>query len=260
MAFVSSVSPLTPFLECNETKNGCACVRRRRIALGVRAGLDVPEVSRRSMLLAVGGTAYDMWASRYNLLDGSSSFLPETLGLTSARRELLSCARGDILEVAVGTGINLPFYAPENVRSLTAIDSSNAMLSIAASNAKATGASLTQGDVANLPFEGAQFDTIVDTFSMCTFADSEAALGEFRRVLRPKSTSRLLLLEHTASPNPLLRIYQDLTAPTVAAFSKGCFWNQRVESLVAHAGFGVLKSKVLLAGTVVSLELAPILS
>lgn len=200
-----------------------------------------------------------MWASRYNLLDGSSSFLPETLGLTTARRDLLSRAGGDILEVAVGTGINLPFYRPENVRSLTGIDSSSAMLSIAASNAKATGATLSQGDVANLPFESAQFDTIVDTFSMCTFADSEAALSEFRRVLRPESTSRLFLLEHTASPNPLLRIYQDLTAPTVAAFSKGCFWNQRVESIVSNAGFSLLKKQVLLAGTVVSLELAPII-
>lgn len=219
----------------------------------------MPEVSRRSLLLAVGGSAYDMWASRYNLLDGSSSFLPETLGLTTARRDLLSRAGGDVLEVAVGTGINLPFYRPENVRSLTGIDSSSAMLSIAASNAKATGATLSQGDVANLPFESAQFDTIVDTFSMCTFADSEAALSEFRRVLRPESTSRLFLLEHTASPNPLLRIYQDLTAPTVAAFSKGCFWNQRVESIVSNAGFSLLKKQVLLAGTVVSLELAPII-
>jgi len=54
-----------------------------------------------------------------------------------------------------------------------------------------------------------------------------------------------------------LRIYQDLTAPTVAAFSKGCFWNQRVENMAASAGFVLLKKNVLLAGTVVSLELVP---
>jgi len=92
MAFASSASPFKR-CECNRIRSGCALPRRGRF--GIRACLGVPEVSRRSLLLAVGGSAYDMWASRYNLLDGSSSFLPETLGLTTARRDLLSRAGGD---------------------------------------------------------------------------------------------------------------------------------------------------------------------
>ena len=221
----------------------------------VASAAETLSLTRRAFLLAAAGVpaAYDAWAKRYNALDGRNA-LTGALGFTAARRSLLSRADGDVLEVGVGTGVNLPLYDRATLRSLTGIDASSAMLSQAADNADASKAVLLQADVSELPFHSNSFDTVVDTFSLCTFGDSTStALLEFRRVLRPGA--RLLLLEHTASDSPYLRVYQNATAPVVTKFSKGCRWNQRVEEMAHDVGFSTVYKETLLAGTVVLLEL-----
>jgi ubiquinone/menaquinone biosynthesis C-methylase UbiE len=110
-----------------------------------------------------------------------------------------ACSRavGDVLEVAVGTGLNLPHYPAGS--SLTGIDLSEAMLDLARVRAADLGRAVTlrQGDAQALPFGDASFDTAVCTLGLCAIPDPEAALGEMVRVLRPGG--RLVLADHVAS-------------------------------------------------------------
>jgi ubiquinone/menaquinone biosynthesis C-methylase UbiE len=122
------------------------------------------------------------------------------------REWVCSRARGEVLEIAVGTGRNLPFY-PEDVR-LTGIELSPKMLDIARRRAGELGreADLRPGDAQNLPFPDASFDTVVATLALCTIPDDRRAVAEAMRVLRPGG--RLSLLEHVRSPILPMRLLQ----------------------------------------------------
>jgi ubiquinone/menaquinone biosynthesis C-methylase UbiE len=122
------------------------------------------------------------------------------------REWVCSRAQGEVLEIAAGTGRNLPFY-PEGVR-LTAVELSPGMLEIARRRAQELGvqAELRVGDAHNLPFPDASFDTVVATLALCTIPDDRRAVAEAARVLRPGGL--LLLLEHVRSPILPVRILQ----------------------------------------------------
>jgi ubiquinone/menaquinone biosynthesis C-methylase UbiE len=128
-----------------------------------------------------------------------------------AREWVCSQARGEVLEIAVGTGRNFPFY-PEGVR-LTGIELSPKMLNLARRRARELGrdADLRVGDAHNLPFLDASFDTVVVTLALCTIPDDRRALAEAARVLRPGG--QLLLLEHVRSPVLPVRLLQRVLEP-----------------------------------------------
>jgi ubiquinone/menaquinone biosynthesis C-methylase UbiE len=115
-------------------------------------------------------------------------------------------AAGEVLEVAVGTGLNLPFYPADAV--LTGLDISDGMLDIARTRATELGRAVTlrQGDAHALPFPDASFDTVTCTFGLCAIPDVEAAVGEMVRVLRPGG--RLVLVDHVASSSRPARALQ----------------------------------------------------
>lgn len=119
-------------------------------------------------------------------------------------------ASGEVLEVAVGSGRNLPFY-PEGVR-LTGVDLSPAMLQVARDRARRLGLAveLREADAQALPFPDASFDTVVCTLSLCTIPDDRRAVAEMYRVLRPGG--RLVLLDHVRSTNRLLVAVQWLVS------------------------------------------------
>lgn len=126
--------------------------------------------------------------------------------LAASRAWVCARARGETLEVAVGTGANLGYYGDDVV--LTGVDWSPAMLGIARRRAAQLrpGASFRQADAGALPFASTSFDTVLATFSMCCVPDLRAALTEAVRVLRPEG--RLLLADHIASSNWGLRALQ----------------------------------------------------
>lgn len=156
--------------------------------------------------------AYDSYAATYDDLDGGAA--ADSLGFPALRAALLRQARGDVLETAVGTGLNLPLYDAAALTSLTAIDLSRGMLGQAQARAQALRLAdrirlqLVQADVAALgaALGGCQFDTVVDTFSLCVFPDPVAALRSMAACLRPGGT--LLLLEHSRSSFAPLGWYQ----------------------------------------------------
>jgi ubiquinone/menaquinone biosynthesis C-methylase UbiE len=115
-------------------------------------------------------------------------------------------AGGNVLEVAVGTGLNLAAY-PDNI-TLTGIDWSDAMLDIARRRAAQLGrtATLQQADAHQLPFDDASFDTVICTFGLCAIPDHTRAVAEMARVLRPGG--RLILVDHIESSSPVARTVQ----------------------------------------------------
>lgn len=198
---------------------------------------------------------YDSAAETYNDLDGGKA--ADVLGFSGLRKRLANKAAGNVLEVAVGTGLNLPLYKDSQIKAYTGIDLSPGMLGKARSRLQALPmkqhASLLEGNVEALPFEDEQFDTVVSTFSLCVFDHPVAALKEMARVVSPKG--RILLLEHSKSFIQPLGWYQDLTAEVVAATSKGCYWNQDLPALYTRANLEATFSEASLGGLVTLAEL-----
>jgi len=150
---------------------------------------------------------YDRSAKSYDRLIAGF----ERIFFGEGREWVCSRARGKVLEMAVGTGRNLPFY-PREVH-LTGIELSPKMLAIAHRRASEIGieADLREGDAQNVPFPEASFDTVVATLALCTIPDDRRAVAEAARVLRPGG--RLLLLEHVRSPFLPVRLLQRVLDP-----------------------------------------------
>ncbi len=145
-------------------------------------------------------------------------------------------ATGEVLEVAIGTGLNLPHY-PAGV-ALTGIELSPPMLEIARRRADELGREidLRLGDAEALEFLDATFDTVICTFSLCAIPDHERALAEMIRVLRPGG--RLLLADHVASSNPVLRTGQRLLELATVPLGGEHFLRRPIERVRA-AGFDI---------------------
>jgi ubiquinone/menaquinone biosynthesis C-methylase UbiE len=163
------------------------------------------------------------------------------------RAWVCSRARGEVLEVAVGTGLNLPLYPAEV--TLTGVDLSPAMLAIARQRAATMGreVALLEGDAHALPLPDCSFGTVVCTLSLCAIPDDRAAIAEMWRVLRPGG--RLLLLDHIGSNYRPLSTLQRL-AEQVTVRRAGEHFTRRPRPLVEETGFVITESERLKAGTI----------
>jgi len=171
----------------------------------------------------------------------------EKIWFGGGRQWLGARARGRVLEVAIGTGLNLLFYPTE--ATITGIDLSPAMLAIARQRATDLGmhVDLHTGDAQALSFEDATFDTVVCALSLCTIPDPAAAIGEMRRVLVPGGG--LLLFDHVGSTWPPIRAGQWLLEQ-VTIRAAGEHFTRRQLPLVRAAGFDIVEVQRLKAGTV----------
>ncbi|HEY7225938.1 MAG TPA: class I SAM-dependent methyltransferase [Micromonosporaceae bacterium] len=186
---------------------------------------------------------WDGAAPRYDRVMRSA----ERCWFVGGRPWVCSRAVGQVLEIGVGTGANLPFY-PDRVE-VTGIDLSPAMLAVARERVAERGlrAELSEGDAQALPFADEQFDTVVATLALCVIPDDRAAIAEMSRVLRPGG--RLLLLDHVGSNWwpvwALQRLVELVTVRTA-----GEHQTRRPLPLLADAGLEVVESQRLRAGTV----------
>lgn len=156
-----------------------------------------------------------------------------------ARDWVCSRAHGRVLELAIGTGLNLSHY-PADVE-LVGVEWSQAMLAEAARKARALDrpVQLVRGDAARLPLEDASFDTVVCTLSLCCIPDDDAALAEAARVLRPGGL--LLIADHVVSDRwPLRWLQRAVEAVTVP--TQGEHFTRRPSLKVASHGFEVTES------------------
>ena len=145
----------------------------------------------------------------------------EKLGMARLRRELLATARGAVLEIGAGTGLNLRHY-PTHLDELILVEPGARMSGhIDLDRAPAeVPTRLEQAPAEYLPFEDAGFDTVVSTLVLCTVADPRRAVAEIVRVLRPDG--RLLFLEHVRADHGWRRTLQHRSVRPWAAFADGC--------------------------------------
>ncbi|MFC7340193.1 class I SAM-dependent methyltransferase [Saccharopolyspora griseoalba] len=157
-----------------------------------------------------------------------------------SRSWVCSRARGAVLEVAIGTGLNLPSY-PAEVQ-LTGIEWSPQMLQLARLRAAELGtpAELLEGDARELPFDEASFDTAVCTFSLCAIPEHDRAVAEMHRVLRPGGT--LLLADHVVSTAWPARLVQR-AAELITVPMGGEHFRRRPAALLRAAGFDIVEQE-----------------
>jgi len=152
------------------------------------------------------------------------------------RQTLLASARGEVLEIGFGTGLNLPHY-PQRIRKITTVDPNPGMLRLAQRRIRRVRIEVEQ-HVLNgerLPFADASFDCAVSTFTLCSINEVNQALGEVYRVLRPGG--QLLFLEHGLSPEPRVQRWQRRLNWLEMRLGDGCRLDRDIKGLIAGQPF-----------------------
>jgi SAM-dependent methyltransferase len=165
----------------------------------------------------------------------------DAVGIRRARGRIAGGASGDVLEIGVGTGLNMAAYPAGT--ALHGIDASESALAVATRRADELGrtATLVTGDAAAMPYPDRSFDVVVGTFVLCSVGDVEATLAEARRVLRGGGTVRLL--EHARSGNPVIARLQARLAPAWSRASGGCRLDHDVSAALRSAGLTIIEQR-----------------
>ena len=163
--------------------------------------------------------------------------------LTRLRGAWVPQARGEVLEVGIGSGLNLPFYSSEVAR-VYGIEPSVALQEMARRRA-AVGRTkvefLSQSAEEVLPLADKSVDTIVMTWTLCSIPDAPRALAQMKRVL--KADGRLLFIEHGRSPDAGVVAWQDRLTPVWKNIGGGCHLNRKIDELLTTAGFVIAELK-----------------
>ena len=162
--------------------------------------------------------------------------------LLEYRRKTIGAARGLVLEVGVGSGLNLPLYGGR-VDCVYALDPSRELLALAHQRLRdaAIPVFLARASAEEIPFASSVFDTIVMTWTLCSIPNPTAALQQMRRVLKPDG--RLIFVEHGRSPEARINFWQDRLTPTWKHIAGGCHLNLKVDVLLEEAGFRISNLK-----------------
>jgi ubiquinone/menaquinone biosynthesis C-methylase UbiE len=153
------------------------------------------------------------------------------------RQRLVPLASGDVVELGIGSGLNLPLYDPARVTRLVGVEPMAPLLDRARRAARAVRfpVECLRASAERLPLPSRSVDTAVVTFSLCSIPDVAAALAETRRVLRPGGT--LLFLEHGLAPQDSVRRWQRRLDPLWGRLAGGCHLSRDIPALVTAAGF-----------------------
>jgi ubiquinone/menaquinone biosynthesis C-methylase UbiE len=152
------------------------------------------------------------------------------------RERVIGAAEGRVLEIGVGSGLNLPFYRPP-VREILALEPAPRLVAMARRAPRGTGVpvSFLEASAEAIPLDNHSVDTVVTTWTLCTIPQAAIALGEMRRVLRPGG--RLLFVEHGRAPDESVRRWQDRLTPAWKRISGGCHLNRPIQTMIEANGF-----------------------
>jgi ubiquinone/menaquinone biosynthesis C-methylase UbiE len=156
--------------------------------------------------------------------------------LVGYRQRVVTAAHGRVLEIGIGSGLNLPFYGP-GVTEIIGLEPSQPLVDMAARRARADGkvVSFIQRSAEAIPLDTDSVDTVVTTWTMCSIPNPRVALAEMRRVLKPSGD--LLFAEHGRAPDPWVVRFQDWITPVWKPLTGGCHLNRPIADLIGGAGF-----------------------
>lgn len=171
--------------------------------------------------------------------------LPHLISLSMSNRDLvpyrqriISAAEGRVLEIGIGSGLNLPYYGPQ-VREIIGLDPSSRLLAMArrAAEEAAIPVAFTECTAEEISLDDRSVDTAVTTWTLCSIPSGVRALREVRRVLKPGG--QLLFVEHGLSPEENVRKWQDRLTPLWKRIGGGCHLNRPIRQMIETAGFKV---------------------
>ncbi|WP_020569272.1 class I SAM-dependent methyltransferase [Neolewinella persica] len=153
------------------------------------------------------------------------------------RMKVITLATGNVLEIGIGSGLNLPLYNNENVKHLTAIDPSIEMWdkNVIDTNNLSFDFDFVKAYAENIPEEDNSFDSVVITYALCTIPDTSKALEEVRRVLKTKG--KLIFCEHGKAPDKAVQKWQNVINPLWKRLGGGCNLNKDIQLIIEENGF-----------------------
>ncbi|MDG2049095.1 MAG: class I SAM-dependent methyltransferase [Myxococcota bacterium] len=155
------------------------------------------------------------------------------------REKVVPRATGRVLEIGMGSGLNLAFYKSEQIEFVWGLEPSQGMRRRAQARVEAAPFEIKWLDLPGeeVPLEDGSVDTVVLTFTLCTIPDPARALFQMRRVLAPGG--RLLFCEHGAAPEASIKKWQDRVNPIWKRLAGGCHLNRRIPHEIQQAGFKI---------------------
>ncbi len=158
--------------------------------------------------------------------------------LTEYRSRVVPAAEGRVLEIGIGSGLNLPFYS-RNVENVIGLDPSPKLLSMARRHpcSQVRTVDFVEGSAEAIPLDDNSIDTVLTTWTLCSIPNAKRALAEMRRVLKPGG--RLLFVEHGLAPDLNVRWWQNKLTPAWKRLGGGCHLNRAIKALIEDAGFQV---------------------
>ena len=157
--------------------------------------------------------------------------------LTQQRKKVVPLAKGHVLEIGFGSGLNLGFYDPAKVQHLWGLDPSAALWQMAETAGVQFEVEFLQASAESIPLAKASADTILVTYTLCSVPDVIKALKDMRRVLKPGG--ELLFCEHGVAPDANVRKWQDRLNPIWSKLAGGCNLNRPIPALLEQGGFKV---------------------
>ena len=177
---------------------------------------------------------YDRFISPW-LVHGACSLPP----ISEQRQKIVPLAHGVVVELGMGSGLNMPYYDAGKVKKLIGVDPGGALMAKAGKTAEnmSFDVDLYVDSAEKMPLEDNSADTVLVTYSFCTIPDHVAAVREARRVL--KSSGQLLFSEHGISDQPGTQKWQNRLNPLWNMIAGGCNLNRDVEQLLLNEGFRI---------------------
>ncbi|MBT8316355.1 MAG: class I SAM-dependent methyltransferase [Lutibacter sp.] len=156
------------------------------------------------------------------------------------REKIIPLATGNVLEIGVGSGLNLPYYT-KNIEKLTAIDPSKELWDrgVVNTNTLPFDFEFLIAEAENIPAKNQSFDTIVITYTLCTIPNLKKAFSEIKRILKPNG--KLLFCEHGKAPDNFVQKYQNIINPVWKKIGGGCNLNRNIPAIIEENGFTISK-------------------
>ncbi len=177
------------------------------------------------------------------ILPRLTDFSCSTKPTRKQRAKIVPLATGDVLEIGIGSGLNLPYYDSQKVRKIWGLEPSEGMRKLATKNLEGIKLDLEFIDLPGeeIPLESNSVDTVLVTYTLCTIPDVATALEGMRRVLKPEG--RLLFCEHGTAPDANVRRWQERLNPGWRKIAGGCNMNRDVPAMINAAGFNIVQDE-----------------